>query len=177
MPSPKMPLTKQTRRGRFVVEIILSGTGFIFLWAVLAHEASAQKIVMYKTFGGVIYMLNDSVELSTRQTSSLLFSHQKAYSEFRNARHWSTTAAITGAVGTALITIPLTTFAFGGDGDWGLAAEGGVLVAFGLISNWIYKGRAFGAIELYNEDLGQKTSRIKPEFQFYGTGARLTIRF
>jgi hypothetical protein len=151
--------------------------GVIFLLAILAQQASAQKITMYKTFGGVLYMLNDSVELSTRQTSSLLFSHEKAYAEFKNARKWATVSAITGFTGAAMVAIPLATVAFGEQADWGFAAGGGALVAIGMISNWIYKGRAFGAIELYNEDLPQKSSRIKPEFQFYGTGARLVIKF
>ena len=149
----------------------------IFLFAVLAQQANAQKIVMYKTFGGVVYMLNDTVELTTRQTGSLLFSHQKAYTEFKKAKKWSHISVATGATGAALVAVPLVTLAFGEQGGWGLVAGGGALLAMGMISNWIYKGRAFGAIELYNEDLPQKTSRIKPEFQFYGTGARLTIRF
>jgi hypothetical protein len=149
----------------------------IFLLAALTQQAIAQKIVMYKTFGGVVYMLNDSIELSTRQTGSLLFSHEKAYAEFKKAKHWSHVSAITGATGAALVAVPLVTLAFGEQGGYGLMAGGGALVAFGMVSNWIYKGRAFGAIELYNEDLPQKSSRIKPEFQFYGTGARLTIRF
>ena len=149
----------------------------LFLFGVLALQANAQKITMYKTFGGVLYMLNDSVELSTHQTGSLLFSHEKAYSEFKSARKWATVSTITGFTGAAMVAIPLATVAFGESADWGLAAGGGALVAIGMISNWIYKGRAVGAIELYNEDLPQKSSRIKPEFQFYGTGARLVIRF
>ena len=149
----------------------------IFLLAVIAHQASAQKIVMYKTFGGVIYMLNDSVELTTRQTGSLLFSHEKAYAEFKQAKRWSHISVATGAIGGALVAVPLVTMAFGEQGGWGLVAGGGALLTVGMISNWIYKGRAFGAIELYNEDLPQKSSRIKPELQFYGTGARLVIRF
>jgi hypothetical protein len=132
---------------------------------------------MYKTFGGVVYMLNDSVELSPRQTASLLFTHEKAYSEFKKARRWSTTSAITGFTGAAMVAIPLGTLAFGEKADWGFAAGGGALIAVGMISNWIYKGRAIGAIDLYNEDLPQKSSRIKPQLQFYGTGAKLVIRF
>jgi hypothetical protein len=149
----------------------------VFLLAVLAQQAYAQKITMYKTFGGVIYMLNDSVELTTRQTGSLLFSHEKAYSEFTKAKTWSHISVVTGVTGAALVAAPLVTMAFGEQGGWGLVAGGGVLLTAGMISNWIYKGRAFGAIDLYNEDLPQKSSRIKPEFQFYGTGARLVIKF
>ncbi len=149
----------------------------ICLLAALAQQANAQKIVMYKTFGGVVYMLNDSVELTTRQTGSLLFSHEKAYAEFKKAKRWSHFSVATGAAGGVVLAVPLVTMAFGEQGGWGLVAGGSGLVVIGMVSNWIYKGRAFGAIELYNEDLPQKSSRIKPEFQFYGTGARLVIKF
>jgi hypothetical protein len=152
----------------------------IFLILVLSAvtvETSAQKIYMYKTFGGVIYMLNDSIEMSTKQTSVLLFPHEKAYGEFKKARTWSTVSAVSGFLGAAMVAIPLGTLAFGERADWGYAAGGCVLVAFGMISNWVYKGRAIGAIDMYNQDLPQKSSRIKPQLQFYGTGARLVIRF
>jgi len=144
---------------------------------VMATKASAQKIYMYKTFGGVVYMLNDSIELSTKQTASLLFSHEKAYGEFKKARTWSTVSSITGFSGAAMVAIPLATVAFGEKADWGYAVGGGALLAVGMISNWIYKGRAIGAIDLYNEDLPKKSSRIKSQLQFYGTGAKVVIRF
>lgn len=142
-----------------------------------AVKVNAQKIYMYKTFGGVVYMLNDSIELSTKQTGSLLFSHEKAYGEFRKARTWSTVSSIAGFTGAAMVAIPLGTLAFGEKSDWGFAIGGGALLAVGMISNWVYKGRAIGAIDLYNEDLPKKTSRIKPQLQFYGAGAKLVIRF
>ena len=151
---------------------------FLFLLTLFfGQKASAQKIFMYKTFGGVIYMLNDSVELSTRQMKSLLFTHEKAYAEFKKAKTWSTVSAVTGFTGAAMVAIPLATVAFGEQADWGFAAGGGALIAIGMVSNWIYKGRAIDAIDLYNEDLPKKTSRLKPELQFYGTGARLVIKF
>lgn len=154
-----------------------SKIAFIFLLVLFGLNANAQKIFMYKTFGGVIYMLNDSVELSTRQMKSLLFTHQKAYAEFKKAKTWSTVSAVTGFTGAAMVAIPLATVAFGEKADWGFAAGGGALIAIGMISNWIYKGRAIYAIDLYNEDLPKKTSRLKPELQFYGSGARLVIKF
>lgn len=154
-----------------------SKIAFIFLLTLFGLKANAQKIFMYKTFGGVIYMLNDSVELSTRQMKSLLFTHQKAYAEFKKAKTWSTVSAVTGFTGAAMVAIPLATVAFGEKADWGFAAGGGALIAIGMISNWIYKGRAIYAIDLYNEDLPKKTSRLKPELQFYGSGAQLVIKF
>ncbi|HCW09260.1 MAG TPA: hypothetical protein DGG95_18035 [Cytophagales bacterium] len=150
---------------------------FFVVLLVSAQKISAQKIFMYKTFGGVIYMLNDTSELSTKQTASLLFSHEQAYHKFKVARRWSTVSAVTGFTGAAMVAIPVATIAFGERADWGFAAGGGALIGIGLISNWIFKGIAIDAIDLYNADLPQKSSRIKPEFQFYGTGARLTIKF
>lgn len=150
---------------------------FVGLALLIAFSTSAQKVTMYKTFGGVIYMLNDTTELSTRQTASLLFTNQQAYTEFKQAKKWSTVSAVSGFAGGAMIAIPLATAAFGGTADWGYAIGGGALLGVGLISNWIYKGRAIGAIDLYNEGLPQKSSSIKPQLQFYGTGARLVIRF
>jgi hypothetical protein len=149
----------------------------IALALVVAAKVTAQKITMYKTFGGVVYMFNDTTEISTKQTASILFSHEKAYGEFKKARTWSGISAVTGFSGAALIAIPLATIAFGERADWGYAVAGGSLLAVGMISNWVYKGRAIGAIELYNEDLPHKSSRIKPQLQFYGTGAKLVIRF
>ena len=149
----------------------------ISLALIVAAKVTAQKISMYKTFGGVVYMLNDTTEISPKQTASILFSHEKAYSEFKKARTWSRISAVAGFSGAAMIAIPLATVAFGEHADWGYAIGGGSLLAIGMISNWVYKGRAFGAIDLYNEDLPRKSSRIKPQLQFYGTGAKLVIRF
>ena len=149
----------------------------IALALVVGTKARAQKIFMYKTFGGVVYMLNDTMEISPKQTASILFSHEKAYSEFKKARTWSRVSAVTGFSGAAMIAIPLATAAFGERADWGFAIAGGSLIAVGMISNWVYKGRALGAIDLYNEDLPHKSSRVKPQLQFYGTGAKLLIRF
>jgi hypothetical protein len=153
----------------------------IVLMLGVAGMASAQrgvqKMYMYKSGFGVIYMLNDSIELSTKQTAGLLFSHEKAYTEFKQARKWLAVSALTGFSGMAMLAIPLGTVIFGEHADLGFAAGGGALIAVGLISNWVYKGRAFGAIELYNQDLPQTTSRIRPQLQFYGTGARLVIKF
>src|SRR5258708_7019194 len=101
----------------------------IFLLIIFGQKANAQKIFMYKTFGGVIYMLNDSVELSTRQMNSLLFTHQKAYAEFKKARTWSTVSAVTGFTGAAMVAIPLATLAFVEKADWGLVTGGGVCMS------------------------------------------------
>lgn len=122
-------------------------------------------------------MLNDSVELSTKQTASVLFTNEQAYHKFNVARNWQTTSTVLGFAGGAMMAIPLATYAFGESADWGFLIGGGLLLTGGLVSNWIFRSYAITAIDSYNADLPQKSSRIKPELQFYGTGARLVIKF
>jgi hypothetical protein len=150
----------------------------IFLFAIIAtQQAAAQKITLYKTFGGVIFLLNDSVELSTKQVSTLMFPNQQAYEEFKKARSRATISSIMGFTGAAMIAVPLVTAAFGGDGDWVLAGGGAALIVGSVFFSHWFKARAVYAVDLYNASIPQKTSRIKPEFYFYGTGAKLVIKF
>lgn len=146
--------------------------------ALVGLKTQAQKkLTMYKTFGSVIYMLSDSLEISPKQTATILFTHPQAYSEFKKARRWSTTSAVTGFAGAAMVAIPLATLAFGERADWGYAIGGFALIAVGLICNQVYKARALYSLDLYNADLPQKISQIKPQLRFYGTGACLVIKF
>lgn len=144
---------------------------------IVTQQAAAQKITLYKSFGVLVFMLNDSVELSNKQVSTLMFQNQPAYEEFKKARTRSTISSVIGFTGAAMIAVPLVTAAFGGNGDWVLASGGAALiVGSGLFHRW-FKARAVYAVDLYNAGLPQKSSRIKPEFYFYGTGAKLVIKF
>jgi hypothetical protein len=147
------------------------------LVSIVTQQAVAQKITLYKSFGVLVFMLNDSVELGNKQVSSLMFQNQQAYEEFRKARTRATISSVMGFTGAAMVAVPVVTAAFGGDGDWVLAGGGAALIiGSGLFHRW-YKARAVYAVDLYNAGLPQKVSRIKPEFYFYGTGAKLVIKF
>ena len=142
-----------------------------------AQQANAQKLTLYKTFGSVVFMLNDSVELSVKQAGTLIYQHQPAYEEFKKARTRATISSVTGFTGATMIAIPVVTLAFGEQSDWGLAAGGAALIVGSVFFNRWFKARAVYAVDLYNASLPQKTSRVKPEFYFYGTGAKLVIKF
>jgi len=148
-----------------------------FLLLVLAQQAAAQKLTMYKTFGGVVFELNDSVQLSTKQTATVLYQNQQAYEMFNQARVLNSLSGIMGFSGMALVAVPLVTVAFGERSDWGLAGGGAALIVGSIFLNRAFKARALDALDIYNAQLPQKTSRIKPNFYFYGTGARLVIKF
>jgi len=148
-----------------------------FFAIIVAQQAEAQKLTLYKTFGSVVFMLNDSVELSTKQVGTLMFQNQLAYGEFKKARSRATISSVMGFTGAAMVAVPLVTAAFGGDGDWALASGGAALLVGSVFFNRWFKARAVYAVDLYNASLPQKTSRVKPEFYFYGTGAKLVIKF
>ena len=72
---------------------------------VIAHMAMAQKIEMYKKFGGVDFMRGDTL-LSERQVSMILFKDNKtAYNELKKAKKFNTFSSILGFAGGALIAI------------------------------------------------------------------------
>jgi len=133
----------------------------------------AQEIKMYKTFGGVRFEM-DTLVLSPKQVLEILKDEPLAYEEFKKAKTHATLAGILGFTGGVLIGIPLGSAIAGGDPEWGLAAGGAALILGSIHFDRLFKGRAFHALELYNK---KYTSRLEPSLYFYGTQARLVIRF
>jgi|SRR5579859_8203618 len=148
-----------------------------FLFVLTAGPTSAQKLTIYKTFGSVIFELNDSVELSMKQASQVIYQNQLAYEEFKKARSRAAISGVMGFTGAGMVAIPLATLTFGERADWGYAVGGSLLMGGSILFNRWFKARAVYAVDLYNEHLQQKTSRIRPAFYFYGTGAKLVIKF
>ncbi|GHN00572.1 hypothetical protein WSM22_20610 [Cytophagales bacterium WSM2-2] len=149
----------------------------VLLAVAFTHAAFSQKLKMYKTFGGVIFEINDSLQLSVKQTATLMFENKQAYNEFKKSRTTSTVSAIMGFTGAATMAIPVVTLAFGESSDWALAGGGAALIVGSIFVNRASKARALYAVDLYNEGLTKKSSRIQPQFHFYGTGASLVIKF
>jgi len=145
----------------------------VFLLAIVG-TTQAQEITMYKTFGGVRFE-RDSVALSTRQVMEILHENPKAFEEFKKAKANYNMAGVLGFTGGILIGFPLGTALVGGEPEWGLAAAGAVFILGSIPFNRIFKARALTALDIYNGK--EITSRIRPEFYFGGTNARLVIKF
>jgi hypothetical protein len=144
----------------------------VLVAAIGLHAQDRTEIKMYKTFGGARFEL-DTLVLSPKQVLQILKVEPLAYEKFKRAKANYNAAGVLGFVGGILVFVPIGTAIAGGNPEWGLAAGGAVLVLGSLTLTRIFRSHAFEAIELYNG----KTARIKPEFQFYGTGARLVMRF
>ncbi len=133
----------------------------------------AQQIKMYKTFGGARFEM-DTLVLSPKQVLEILKVEPAAYEEFKRAKINYNVAGVMGFSGAFLISLPVVSAIAGGDPEWGFAAGGAALILGSIHFNRVFKGRAFHALELYNNKL---TSRLQPSLHFYGTQARLVIRF
>lgn len=151
---------------KIVVLLLLFGTA----WCLKAQDRT--EIKMYKTFGGARFEM-DTLVLSPKQVLEILKVEPLAYEKFKKAKANYNAAGVLGFAGGLLVGFPLGTAIGGGEPEWGMAIAGGVLIVGSFSLNRIFRSHAFEAIELYNG----KTARIKPEFQFYGTGARLVMRF
>lgn len=128
---------------------------------------------MYKTFGGARFE-KDTLVLSPKQVLEILKVEPVAYEEFKRAKANYNVAGVMGFSGAFLIGFPVVSAIAGGDPEWGFAAGGAALLLGSIHFNRVFKGRAFNALELYNSKL---TTRIQPTLHFYGTQARLVIRF
>jgi hypothetical protein len=133
-----------------------------------------QEIKAYKTFGGVRFEM-DTVTLGLNQVLEIVKENPEAYAELRQAKLNNNVAGVLGFSGGILIALPIVTAIAGGSPEWGLAAGGAALILASIPFSNSFRGHTMQALDLYNGKF--KTSRIKPELRFYGTGARLTIRF
>lgn len=151
---------------KFILSLLIFGA------AIGLHAQDRTEIKMYKTFGGARFEL-DTLVLSPKQVLQILKVEPLAYEKFKKAKANYNAAGVLGFAGGLLVGFPIGTAIGGGEPEWGMAIAGGVLIVGSFSLNSIFRSHAFEAIELYNG----KTARIKPEFQFYGTGARLVMRF
>jgi hypothetical protein len=134
----------------------------------------AQEIKAYKTFGGVRFEM-DTLTLGLNQVLDIVKENPEAYAELRRAKTNYNAAGVLGFTGVILIVIPVGTVIAGGDPEWGLAAGGAALLLSSIPFTTAFRGHTMQALDSYNAN--HKTSRLTTEWQFYGSGARLIIRF
>jgi hypothetical protein len=134
----------------------------------------AQEIKAYKTFGGVRFEM-DTVTMGLNQVLTIVKENPEAYAELKRAKSNYNAAGVLGFSGAILIAFPVGTAIAGGSPEWGLAAGGAALLLASIPFTTAFRSHTMQALDLYNGK--NKTSRIKPELRFFGTGARLSIRF
>lgn len=151
---------------KFILLLLLSGC--------FSQLSFAQEIRAYKTLGGARFEM-DTVSLSLNQVLGIVKENPEAYAEMKRAKSNYNAAAVCGFTGAILVAIPIGTTLAGGNTEWGLAAGGAALIIASIPLTNSFRGRTMEALDLYNSKF--KTARIKPALHFYGTGARLSIRF
>jgi hypothetical protein len=147
---------------------------FSFLVLCISQTNFAQEIKAYKTFGGVRFEM-DTLTLGLNQVLEIVKENPDAYAELKRAKRNYSAAGVCGFAGAILIIVPIGTALAGGSPEWGLAAGGAALLVASIPLTRSYRGHTMEALDLYNAKY--KLSRVKSELQFYGSGARLLIRF
>ncbi len=145
-----------------------------FLSFCISQFTLAQEIKAYKTFGGVRFEM-DTVTLGLNQVLNIIKENPEAYAEMKRAKANYNAAGVLGFAGGILVGFPVGTAIAGGKPEWGLAAGGAALILASIPFTRSFRGHTMEALDIYNGQ--QKTSRLKPEFQFYGSGARFVLRF
>jgi len=144
-----------------------------FITLFFSQLALSQEIKVYKTFGGVRFE-RDTITLGLNQVLEITKENPMAYAELKRAKSNYTASGVLGFTGAILIALPIVTTIAGGDPEWGLTAGGAALILASIPFNRAFRSHTMDALDIYNN---KKTSRIKPEFQFYGSGARFMLRF
>ena len=145
-----------------------------FLALCFSQISVAQEIKVYKTFGGVRFEM-DTLTLGLNEVLEIVKENPTAYSELKRAKMNYNVAGVLGFTGAILVVVPVVTTIAGGTPEWGFAVGGAALLLSSIPFRNAFRGHTMEALDIYNAN--NKTSRIKPEWQFYGTGARLIIRF
>jgi len=142
---------------------------WLFLLFFLAGSTGySQEITVHRAFGGMRFEM-DTLTLTHRQVSELLYVNPAASTEFRSARTLNTVSAVLGFSGAVLIAIPVVNAILGGDSQWGMAVAGGALIVGSIPLSVSYKRKAEHAIETYN-------SGLKVRGRLYLKGAGIGVR-
>lgn len=145
---------------------------FLLLF-ITYRTVHAQKIEMYKTFGGVRFE-RDSLVISPRQVQSILWEDALASGKFRKARVNSSVSAVLGFAGGILIGIPVgTALIGGGDPEWGLALGGAALIGVGIPFNRAFKRNAQDALDIHNQ---KKSARRDFQPELFWSGSQVGLR-
>ena len=151
-------------------ELLLLSLSVLFFYQI----SFPQKIKAYKTFDGVRFEM-DSLTLGLNEVLEVVKVNPEAYQELKRAKANSITSGALIFTGGILLSQPMVTAIAGDSPEWGLVAGGAALILTSIYFTRTYRSHALRALDIYNTKF--KSSRIKPEFQFYGRGARLILRF
>jgi hypothetical protein len=151
----------------------------ILLFALLSfgNLYGQKKLTLYKSFGGVVYVMDDTVAISSRQVSMLLKNKPEAFAEFKMAKRKLAICSTLGFAGGLLLALPIATAVAGGEPEWIFAGAGGALVLVSLPFAISFRGHAYNAIEIYNSKNLTSHHTIRSSFHLAATGGTILIRF
>jgi hypothetical protein len=146
----------------------------LIILVAIANSSAGQQLYMEKTFGGARFD-TDSLTLSLRQVLEVMADNPYAVTEFKRAKLNYSASGLFGFTGGLLIVVPVITAVEGGSPEWSYAAAGGAMILASIPFTKAFYRHAENALEDYNKKY--RVSRVKTNFYFTGTGAKLVVRF
>jgi hypothetical protein len=147
----------------------ISGWPFIILFLLSSLRCISQEIIVHNTFGGMRFEM-DTLTITHRQVSELLYVNPEASKEFRMARRMNTMSSILGFSGAILVAIPVFTAILGGEPEWLMAGAGALMIGGSIPLSMSYERKAEHAINTYNAGL-----RLRGRFYFKGAAVGLRL--
>jgi hypothetical protein len=145
-----------------------------YLIFMAAIPVVAQRLTMFKTFGGARYYQSDTVELSPRQVREILQTNETAQTEFHKGMVMNNVSGIMGFCGGILVAVPAGSLVLGGQPEWSLAAVGIALLGGSIAMEVSHRKKARGAIDLYNMGISRQQ---KFRLHFAATSTSLVFQF
>jgi predicted MFS family arabinose efflux permease len=148
---------------------------FTLLFFLITFTVNAQRIEIYKTFGGVQFE-REGEAISATQVQSILAINPDAHALFKKARTNSSIASVMGFTGGLLIGVPLGTALVGGDPEWGLALAGAGVLVLSIPFNKAFQRNAVDALDQYNAQQSSAHA-LRGDFFLSSAGAGIRVRF
>ena len=150
----------------------------LFFTIVTSSVVSAQKIVIRKVFGGLVFEQQGKT-LLLKDMESIMKENKKAVALIQSAKTNQTWSLVLGTTGGALVGFPIGTAIGGGEPEWAIAGVGAALIIATIPIVKGFNRKTKKAVDLYNNGVSSTSYQFQPSFnlKISGTNVGISMNF
>ena len=150
----------------------------LFFTIVTSSVVSAQKIVIRKVFGGLVFEQQGKT-LLLKDMESIMKENKKAVALIQSAKTNQTWSLVLGTTGGALVGFPIGTVIGGGEPEWAIAGVGAALIIATIPIVKGFNRKTKKAVDLYNNGVSSTSYQFQPSFnlKISGTNVGISMNF